>query len=349
MAAKNITAVQEPLQPVTIAYLYQSLISSTKPLYHQVQQLRALKALNPSAYKLQKTQLPYFTTSTFKPAIRKKENYVGSNCMVFDLDNVSNYNLDIEQLKVQLQAYQYAALLFTSPSGDGIKLLVALSTSIDDINIYKYYYKQILLELEQQFALKGVIDKVTHDVSRCTFMSHDATAYYNPNAPLYPIVDVELSMGVMEFNHAYKQLNTALEPTAEMLKTETTVVDTKQAIPQDVLITIRQKLNENYKPRPVKVYALNIALKEMWPSIILALADYDLVVATEKVISFGIQCTLKHKQLFAEINVYHGKDGFKIIATTKRGTDAALAQLCKQVIETIIDNNQETPCLNLSQ
>lgn len=108
---------------------------------------------------------------------RAKENLIcSSGYASFDLDILPN----LEEIKQKLMEDKYIHLLFISPSGNGLKLVVKIPKVEDDAE-YKKYWNSIAEYLnmpEQQ-------DDKCKDISRACFLSVDKEPYYNPNSETY--------------------------------------------------------------------------------------------------------------------------------------------------------------------
>ena len=96
-----------------------------------------------------------------------------SNLMVLDFDNLD----DVMGLKKVLITDEYFEpdLIFKSPSGNGLKMIVTIDLQIGthlDWFIAITYYVRTTYLME--------VDKSGKDVSRCCFLPFDPDAYINP-------------------------------------------------------------------------------------------------------------------------------------------------------------------------
>lgn len=136
---------------------------------------------------LKNNTLGYFNIGTFKDDYRRNVNLTGTEFMLFDYDHIQgNLNDRISQLKADPRVY----LLFTSPSGDGLKVAYRLSEQINDkdtfSSLYKYYSSQLGADL-------GETPDKTSDVSRPCFFSYDPNIYVNENAEPLDVGTKQLS------------------------------------------------------------------------------------------------------------------------------------------------------------
>jgi hypothetical protein len=128
-----------------------------------------------------KEQLDYVTPSgTFSPSRSVNNLLHHSGVAVLDFDHVANF----EETRLQLQSDPYALVVFRSPSGDGLKLLVNVPAGLDK-DSHKLIYADVSMYYKQTYGLEQSIDKSTSDVSRACFVSYDLDIYINPDALLY--------------------------------------------------------------------------------------------------------------------------------------------------------------------
>lgn len=126
-----------------------------------------------------KKALPAFTPSaTFKGG-RKMEFLTAYNALVvLDIDKITKEKLTESKEKLQSNEYVFAA--FTSPSGNGLKLFIKVSTD-------KTEHKETFLKLQEYFEnlLQLEIDKSGKDITRLCFFSYDPDLYLNENAEVF--------------------------------------------------------------------------------------------------------------------------------------------------------------------
>jgi hypothetical protein len=93
--------------------------------------------------------------------------------MCLDFDHLPNI-AEIKQLLLK-DVYFETQLLFTSPSGDGLKWVIPID--INKAN-HRIYFIAVSNYLEQTYSLKP--DASGKDISRACFLPHDPEAYINP-------------------------------------------------------------------------------------------------------------------------------------------------------------------------
>ncbi|MDX2190771.1 MAG: BT4734/BF3469 family protein, partial [Bacteroidota bacterium] len=119
---------------------------------------KSLLAFTPSAVFSEKRQMPFL------------EMYSGFVHLDFD-------KLTQEQLQTAfaiISKISYTSLCFISPSGNGLKVFVEVSTGLEHHDIA---YLQVQKHYEDATGLKA--DTSCKDVTRLCFMSHDPNAYRN--------------------------------------------------------------------------------------------------------------------------------------------------------------------------
>ena len=126
-----------------------------------------------------KKSLPAFTPSaTFKGG-RKMEFLTNYNALVvLDIDKITKEKLT--ECKEKLQSNEYVFAAFTSPSGNGLKVFVKVTTDKTD-------HKETFLKLQTYFEnlLQLEIDKSDKDITRLCFFSYDPELYLNENAEVF--------------------------------------------------------------------------------------------------------------------------------------------------------------------
>jgi len=163
---KNTT----PLDTITLFDMYTFIRDVT--FAHKTEELRAIT----DKKEAKQYKASNFDYVTFSGAFSKRENkslIKHSGLITIDLDELSN----LEEVKLQLLNDEYfeTELLFTSPSGDGLKWIV----SIDLMKAtHLEYFNGISNYLLTTYKLK--VDASGKDVSRACFVPHDRNCYINP-------------------------------------------------------------------------------------------------------------------------------------------------------------------------
>lgn len=139
----------------------------------QVEQLRAMTA---EEYSQNKRNLPAAAFGgTFSK--RKRDALITpSRLVVIDIDHVEG--AELASIKARLMADQHTALLFVSPSGNGLKA-VFVADFVDDAT-FKHAWRAIAAYLSEKHSI--TLDPTGKDICRLCYVSHDPEAYYNPDA-----------------------------------------------------------------------------------------------------------------------------------------------------------------------
>jgi hypothetical protein len=109
-----------------------------------------------------------FTTRNDKALIKH------SGLLCVDFDHLNN----VETLFNSLLKDEYfdTQLLFRSPSGDGLKWIIAIDTTS---TTHSDYFAAVANYIKQTYGIE--VDKSGRDISRACFLPHDSQAYINPN------------------------------------------------------------------------------------------------------------------------------------------------------------------------
>lgn len=92
-----------------------------------------------------------------------------------DVDDIS----DLEKVKQKVINNKFTHLLFKSPSGKGLKLVVRIPEVNSDEE-----YKQYWISIAEHYNLSDN-DEATKDISRACFVSYDPEYFFNPDSEIY--------------------------------------------------------------------------------------------------------------------------------------------------------------------
>ena len=126
-----------------------------------------------------KKSLPAFTPSATFNGGRKMEFLTNYNAlMVLDIDKLEKEKLQQCKTKIRMDDFVFAS--FVSPSGNGLKIFVKVSTD-------KEQHKETFLKLQQYFEelLEVEIDKSGKDITRLCFFSSDPEIFINENSQVF--------------------------------------------------------------------------------------------------------------------------------------------------------------------
>ena len=161
-----ITNVKPKEKPLTISRLYNGITSAF--LKEATMQIRA-ESDRTKRNNLKNELLPYVTFSgTFTHrADSGLINHSGLICI--DIDHIGDAH---KNLKNQVTSTYPPALMFRSPSGDGIKVVYQVDITQDS---HLQYFSALQNFYKQEFNIN--IDKAAKDVSRACFLCHDPEAF----------------------------------------------------------------------------------------------------------------------------------------------------------------------------
>jgi VirE N-terminal domain len=159
-----------PLDSVTLFDMYTFIRDVT--FAYRTEELRAITN-DKEAKQFKANNFDYVTFSGTFSKREDKSLIKHSGLMTIDLDELSNVE-EIKQLLLNDEYFE-TELLFTSPSGDGLKWIV----SIDLMKAtHLEYFNGIANYLLKTYKLK--VDASGKDVSRACFVPHDRNCYINP-------------------------------------------------------------------------------------------------------------------------------------------------------------------------
>lgn len=123
-----------------------------------------------------KKTLDYVTPGgTFHPYRQADYCQERSGLIVIDLDDVEN----LYATKIQLEQDPYARMIFVSPSGTGLKVLVAIETTKE----HKDYFNDLSFYFQREYNLKP--DSSGSDISRACYLSYDPDLFFNEGSQVW--------------------------------------------------------------------------------------------------------------------------------------------------------------------
>ena len=129
-------------------------------------------------YRELKNGLDYFTAGgTFAPTRADANLTVAAGLLTLDFDELAGRVAEARAALLADEALAPAlVLLFVSPSGDGLKAVLAADPRHDRAT----NYARLGQHLTRRYGWGPTLDKKTADVSRACFLSHDPTAWLAP-------------------------------------------------------------------------------------------------------------------------------------------------------------------------
>jgi hypothetical protein len=153
-------------------------IRSNEEIKKAVQTIRNNKDASQKA--LLKKKLPFFVAAILR-GYRAKNNFQSTEILIFDLDHLKDYEFDA--IRKSLEEWEFTSVVFTSPSGNGLKLIIKINPVISSIDQYYKIYDQMLNFLNTKFNVE--FDPHTKDPARACFLSYDEKIFVNEDAKAF--------------------------------------------------------------------------------------------------------------------------------------------------------------------
>lgn len=332
---KSLLNNTEPLQKVTMDYLYHSLRNPKPEIEARIRQLRIVRDIDNKQYALLKRQLPYFVCGMFNPPYRKSENFAYTEYFIVDIDHLSDKEISIEQLSAKLIQDPRTLLLFRSPGEDGLKILFHLQERCYDPAIYSLFYKVFIRQFSAQYQLEQVVDSRTSDASRACFISMDSQAYYHPDAETININDYinkEDTSSMLKLKKEIEQEERQQASSNELPPTEGKDVDPDKQTMNHIRSLLNPKAAKKVQETPLvpsELEEIICELKQYIEQTGIPVQEIQNIQYAKK-----IKCRLGLKQ--AEINLFYGKRGFTVVQSPRCGTSVELNQLVYEVINSFL-------------
>lgn len=332
---KNVTQTGDQLYDVSIEKVFRALLNPEGEVAALQRKLQAVRAMDPGQYRKMKVRLPYVVCGQFHPKVRRKENFLYTDRFLVDIDHLSEFGLEMENLKAIFKKDPRVELLFASPSGDGLKVLFKLSERISDPNYYVVFYKSFCQGLEQQYRLGPALDHKTHDVSRCCFVSYDVEAYHNPEAEAVPPESFVSQNSFSDLDMVQKEAAKIEKDHQEQLKVQQAedIKQPGQELPDDILAFIKEKIGQKARKPKEKDHVQPEQLDEVMERISEILKEINAEIEQAKPISYGRQVIIRAGKSWCEINIFFGKRGVSIVGTTKSGSHKELGKMVTEFLK----------------
>ncbi|RZK35094.1 MAG: hypothetical protein EOO61_12495 [Hymenobacter sp.] len=166
-----ITNIQPRNTPITLRKLYQMVVSPPPPLRQQLEAIVSEYRTNGKSarYKALKNRLDYVTMGGIFSHRADKGLQQESGLIVLDFDGLGGQLAQAREALLHDHILAPAlGLLFVSPSGDGLKVVLAA----DPTHSRRINYERIGAYLNCRYGWGPTLDKQTADLSRACFLSH---------------------------------------------------------------------------------------------------------------------------------------------------------------------------------
>lgn len=329
---KHITSSRDPLQPVSLQQIYKALKNPNGKVAEQLNRLQHIRLIDPNQYRKLKVELPYIVCARFHPMVRRKENFLNTERFLIDIDHLSEYEIDPEQLRKKLKSDPRVELFFSSPSGDGLKVLFRLKNKISDSSYYALFYKAFCLSLNQEYQLGAAIDTKTHDVTRCCFVSFDPDTYYNPKAEQIEVEAYLAHESFIDFDRVNKEISTAEKQLREE-KRNTDIRTEPKVLTTEVLNQIKERVGKRIRQPQPKQYHQPEELETLIEEIKDLLKETGAELISTRPIHYGRVLRIQADIYWAEINIFYGKKGTTVVRTAKTGSNKDLADMMYELLK----------------
>lgn len=341
--ATNIQSTTEPLRKVPVADICRSIRQPKPDFEAQIRQLRIIRNIDEKQYRTLKTRLPYIVCGIFNPPFRRTENFAYIQHFILDIDHISSKDLDLMQLRTEIEKDDRVMMCFVSPSEDGLKVLFQLEERCYDTGLFSLFYKLFAKQFATQYNVTQVIDSRTSDVTRACFVSMDPQAYFNEKA-----VPVNLSAYVNESDPT-AMFDLKREMVAEEKKQQqawkeaasqssgmdlTDSEPTKKAdVDADVMATLRAILEpEKQRKREKPPVYVPEQLNEVMGGLKEYIEKTGLIVTEVVNIQYAKKIRVRAQQRQAEVNLFYGKRGYSVVVSPRTGTDGDLNEMVAALI-----------------
>ncbi len=157
----------------SLSSVIQRVRSGAFGLKRKTLRARTLATKNKTAYrKFKGRQLPAFTPAGVFSRRNRKGLVSHSGLLVLDYDDIETH---LERSKALATGVSHTAAAFISPSGNGIKVLVAVEPKPTDAVSHTTAWREAAAYYDE--LLSGAADSSGKDLPRLTLLAHDPSAY----------------------------------------------------------------------------------------------------------------------------------------------------------------------------
>ena len=163
-----------------MADLHSVIVAPPRGLRERVCDARTEYQLNGKTplYTKLKCRLDYFSSGGIFSQRADEAVLVESGLYTLDFDKLNGRVAEArEQLLTDAALGPALALVFVSPSGDGLKAVLAGDPRRSRVNNYERMARHLI----RRYGWGPTLDSKTADISRACFMSHDPTAWLAPD------------------------------------------------------------------------------------------------------------------------------------------------------------------------
>lgn len=330
---KNIKSVDDSLGKVPVRTVYDSIRNPKPHIMAMLSQLRVVRQLNPSQYTKIKAQLPYIVCAMFDPPVRRTENFAYTQYFIIDIDHISAKGFVMKDLRKKIENDPRTMLCFTSPGGDGLKIMMKLTERCHDAGLYKTFYKTFVIKFSFQYGLDQIVDTRTCDVARACFISTDNSAFFNPTPET-----IDISTYINPDENPLEAFDIKHEVDKAAKEGDKTLEKKRESEPDsNILKTIRETLDPRIKDKQQKKPAyVPPELKDIMTALCEYITEKGIDIDQTIGIQYGqkLRCHIALKK--AEVNLFYGKRGFSIVESPRTGTDSDANKLLVDTVNSFL-------------
>jgi len=152
--------------------------------------------------KYKAANLPFFNLGTFHDHKRLTQNFISSEFMIVDIDNLDDQQL--AEVKNKLQNDNRVCIYFISPSGNGYKVVYRFEETITDSKKFSENYKYYAQQIGKDY---GVETDKTSDSARACFFSHDPNLYINEDAECLEVKEFVETVETIDFTEVVSSIS----------------------------------------------------------------------------------------------------------------------------------------------
>ena len=330
----HITSPEEKMANITLADLFSMIRQPDSTLATQQAILRNVLNIDTQKYRNLKKSLPYVVCGKFVTGRRTLEDFASTTSFVIDLDHYENHGKTLDELKADLAEDHRVALVFTSPSGTGLKIFFVLDKPCTDANVYASFYRQFAMQFAQEYGITRYVDYKTNDVTRACFLAHDPDCRMNVAPKTVSIEKYVRLDNVDLFFKAEKQTDSVCQSLSSGEESDSE--GPKPIDPnKDTLLRIKSILDTNKRKRiktedtmiqpPAEIRNILDGLKS-------TIEETGVEMYETKGIQCGVKLLLRTTLLTAELNVFYGKKGYSVVHSPKKGTSQQLGTMMRELV-----------------
>lgn len=296
----------------------QRICQPEEKLRQQTDILRKIANIDRSSYDRIKRSLPFFCCSTFYNNRRRLEQLDNAWGMIIDIDHLGDQKRT--SLRHQLKQDKRVMLLYRSPGGQGLKVVFRFDQSVTNPHVFTEVFRSIAREFAMRYECIQHVDMTTCDATRVSFICADEHAHFNPNAR--PIATK---------HHLPAGADTiSATPGGDEEKPEQTGEDHKQ-LDDETYQAILNRLKAK-TTRPKREFFVPQQVRDLVNRLERAILPFGMSLASCEDIHYGVKFRIAHTEgEYAEVNIYHGKRGFSIIPSPRKGASAKWNEVLRRI------------------